>query len=144
MKHSELKVTCHHHIQSSPLACSNDSYDFLMKIWDKSLMPIQEQTNILFLNASSEVIEWKCLTTGTCRLALFDIKLTIGIALGVQASKIILSHNHPSCILKPTREDVLITAKIKEACCLMDIQVEDHLIICRKGYFSFADEGLIG
>lgn len=106
-------------------------------------MSIQEQTNVLFLNAGNEVICWKCLTTGTCSETLFDIKLTIGIALGVQACKIIIAHNHPSRILRPSKSDVMITDKLNEACSIMEIKVEDHLIVCHRGYFSFADEGLI-
>ncbi len=114
-----------------------------MQVWDKNLLRLQEQSYILYLNACNEIIEWKCLSTGTSSETCIDIKLTIGIALGVQASKIIIAHNHPSCILKPSHIDILFTRRMVQACLLMDIKVEDNLIVCHKGYYSFAEEGLL-
>jgi DNA repair protein RadC len=56
-----------------------------------------------------------------------------------------LAHNHPSGNLTPSRQDEELTAKIKEACRVMDIQLADHIILSPVGgkYLSFADEGLI-
>ncbi len=59
------------------------------------------------------------------------------------ASSIILIHNHPSGNLQPSKEDVTITKKIKEASKLFDINVLDHLIISAGKYYSFADNGII-
>jgi DNA repair protein RadC len=59
------------------------------------------------------------------------------------ASSIILAHNHPSGNLQPSNADKEITDKLKEAGKLLDINVLDHLIISHRGYYSFADDGLI-
>jgi DNA repair protein RadC len=56
----------------------------------------------------------------------------------------ILSHNHPSGQLKPSRADQQLTRKIQKSAKLFDIRVLDHLILSpEEGYFSFADEGLL-
>jgi len=62
-------------------------------------------------------------------------------ALKTKASGLILSHNHPSGSLTPSRNDIDITAKLKRAGELLDITVFDHLIVTPYGYYSFADEG---
>lgn len=55
----------------------------------------------------------------------------------------IISHNHPSGSLKPSRADEELTQKIKCAGQLLDIRVLDHIIVTSEGYYSFADEGLL-
>jgi DNA repair protein RadC len=61
----------------------------------------------------------------------------------MNASGIILCHNHPSGNHKPSEADITITRKLKEAGKLLEIKVLDHLIITLEGYYSFADEGLL-
>jgi DNA repair protein RadC len=64
-------------------------------------------------------------------------------AVQLGASVIILSHNHPSGNLKPSRADEDITHKIVKAASYLDIKVADHIIVSEEGYFSFADEALM-
>ena len=54
-----------------------------------------------------------------------------------------IAHNHPSGNLVPSRQDVDLTSKIKEAGRLLDITLLDHVIVCMNGYYSFADEGAL-
>jgi DNA repair protein RadC len=63
--------------------------------------------------------------------------------LSVQATSMVLCHNHPSGNLRPSRADEELTTKLKSAAQLMDINVVDHLIVSDEGYYSFADEGMI-
>jgi DNA repair protein RadC len=55
----------------------------------------------------------------------------------------VLCHNHPSGSLRPSRADEEITARLKSAGKLLDIEVVDHLIVSDEGYYSFADEGMM-
>lgn len=143
MKHSQLRVTYNEHILSHSLQSSEDSHQFLVKIWDKSLINIQEQVYILYLNAANKVISWRCLNTGTGLKTLFDIKLALACALNCMASKIIIAHNHPSGILKPSAGDVDITEKLNYAAGIMEMKVVDHLIISKTNYYSFANNKLL-
>jgi len=59
------------------------------------------------------------------------------------AAKFVVAHNHPSGILRPSREDLLITDKINKAAQLLDIKLEDHIIICKWNYYSFVDNGVL-
>jgi DNA repair protein RadC len=56
-----------------------------------------------------------------------------------------ISHNHPSGNLQPSRQDIELTNRIKEAGKLVEIILLDHLIISavKRDYYSMASEGLI-
>ena len=64
-------------------------------------------------------------------------------ALKEDAVSLILCHNHPSGSLTPSKADIELTLKIKEAARFFDIKVLDHLIVSDDGYFSFADDGML-
>ena len=54
-----------------------------------------------------------------------------------------LVHNHPSGSLSPSRADIEITNKIKEAVKYFDITLMDHIIVADIGYYSFIDQGML-
>jgi DNA repair protein RadC len=143
LKHSQLRVTYKEHILSHSLYSSEDSFHFFLEIWDKGLINIQEQVYILYLNAANKVISWRCLNTGTGSKTLFDMKMAMACALNCMASKIILAHNHPSGILKPSAGDIDITEKLSYAAGILDIKLIDHLIITKTDYYSFTNNKLI-
>ncbi|MEO8820681.1 MAG: JAB domain-containing protein, partial [Ginsengibacter sp.] len=74
---------------------------------------------------------------------IVDPRIIFLKALEVQATSLVLCHNHPSGSLRPSRADEELTAKLKSAGKLLDIKVIDHLIVSDEGYYSFADEGLM-
>jgi DNA repair protein RadC len=139
LKHTYLKFSYKVRILSPPIKCAEDTYAFLKKVWDLPLINLQEQFYVLFLNAASEVISWRCLSTGTYNETLYDVKLTLGCALGCQAIKIIIAHNHTNGILLPTEDDLKITYSLYSNADLMGIQLVDHLIVTKVGYYSFKD-----
>jgi DNA repair protein RadC len=95
------------------------------------------------LNTQHHVLEKKCLSKGGISETTVDIRLLLKSALQCGATAIIVAHNHPSGVLKPSTSDIQLTQKIKKAGENMDIKLLDHLIISEKGYFSFADEKLL-
>lgn len=104
---------------------------------------VHEEFWILFLNRSNKVINRMKLSQGGLSGTVTDVRIVMKKAIEYLASGIIVCHNHPSGNLNPSDSDSKITQKIKEAGILMDIQLLDHIIIADKGYFSFADNGLI-
>jgi len=103
----------------------------------------QEEFWVLLLNTQYHVVEKKCLSKGEISETTVDIRLLFKSALQCGATAIIVAHNHPSGVLKPSTSDIQLTQKIKKAGENMDIKLLDHLIIFKKGYFSFADEKLL-
>ena len=102
-----------------------------------------EQFWTLYLNNSNKVLSKLKISEGGMTGTVVDIRLILKHALELNATSIVLSHNHPSGILIPSEADIKITSKIKKAAQFMDIKVLDHLIITDQSYFSFADQGRI-
>ena len=102
-----------------------------------------EEFWIIYLNNSNKVIQKKQLSKGGITGTLVDVRLVLKNAIAVDATGIILVHNHPSGTLKPSEADKQLTNKLKRAAESMDIKVLDHLIITEKAYFSFADSHIL-
>jgi DNA repair protein RadC len=102
-----------------------------------------EEFWLLLLNKASEVVARERLSTGGPAGTVADIKLTFKIALDARAAAIIAVHNHPSGNLKPSDADINLTKNMREAGKILDLPLLDHLIVSERGYYSFADEGVI-
>ncbi len=106
---------------------------------------LQEQFVVMYLNNSNRVLGIYRASNGGITGTVCDIRIILSIALKVAAVSLVISHNHPSGNLKPSRADEELTGKLKEAAKLMDIKLLDHIIVHPSGtqYYSFADEGLL-
>jgi DNA repair protein RadC len=97
----------------------------------------------VYLNQANNIVGYSVISIGSISGTLCDVKLVFQYGLLCNASSLILIHNHPSGSLNPSRADLDLTKKIKEASLIMDIRMLDHLIITKESYCSLADEGLI-
>lgn len=102
-----------------------------------------EEFWVLLLNRQNKLIRDVQISKGGISGTVVDAKIVFKCAIDNLASGIILSHNHPSGNLQPSKEDIALTKKIANGACSLDIQLLDHLILTDNSYFSFADEGLI-
>ncbi len=98
---------------------------------------------VLFLNRSNKVTGFIKISEGGMTGTVADPRLILTAALLAGASSLVLTHNHPSGSLIPSRQDEQLTEKIKQAARYLDIKVLDHVIISDEGYYSFADEGIL-
>ncbi|OYX11118.1 MAG: hypothetical protein B7Z16_17720 [Algoriphagus sp. 32-45-6] len=78
-------------------------------------------------------------TSGT----VVDPKLVFKTALEHMAHSIILVHNHPSGSASPSEQDKKLTQRLVRIGRDMDLNILDHVIFTDRGYFSFADEGIL-
>ena len=122
---------------------SKDIYPLLLSIWDMNLIELQEQFIVLLLNRNNRVLGVYKASTGGITGTVPDPRLILAAALKAGAASIILSHNHPSSSVAPSRADEQLTQKIKMAASYHDISVLDHIIVTTEGYYSFAEEGLL-
>lgn len=139
----EIKMSYNSKIKRSELELSNSSrnaYDYLKPIYEHDVN-LFESSVILLLNRKNAIVGWYKLSVGGTSGTVIDVKIICKIAIDCLASSIILSHNHPSGNLNPSRSDKDITMKVKNALALFDISLLDHLIITEDSYRSFADEG---
>ena len=125
------------------ISSSFDAYTLLKELWDDGKMDLVEQFKVLFLNRANRVLSLFNVSSGGITGTVADPRLIYTAALKQNAVSLILSHNHPSGSLKPSRQDEELTQKIKGAGAFLDIKVLDHVILSSEGYYSFADEGLL-
>jgi DNA repair protein RadC len=120
-----------------------DCYQLLRGLWNENTLEMQEEFKVLLLNRANKVIGVYEASAGGLTGTVADPRLILAAAIKSLSVSIILSHNHPSGNLKPSRADEELTQKIKAAAAYHDIRVIDHIIITIEGYYSFADEGLL-
>ena len=102
-----------------------------------------EVFRVLFLDKKHQLIEDELLGIGENDYVAVSSKVIAKKALLLNASSIILMHNHPTGELKPSNADIKTTNEIILALKNLEIKILDHLIIGGNGYFSFREEGLI-
>jgi DNA repair protein RadC len=98
---------------------------------------------ILLLNRANKVLKILRISDGGITGTVVDQRKVFKIALDSNATSIILGHNHPSGQLTPSKADIDLTKKMKDAGITLDLPVIDHIIVGDGNYYSFADEGLI-
>ena len=122
---------------------SSDAEKILRKIWESNTIEYRETFYVLYLNRANEVIGYFLHSIGGLAGTIVDAKQVLGVALKANASRILISHNHPSNSLQPSNQDIEITKKIVNGASYLDITVLDHLFLAANNYYSFADEGIM-
>lgn len=100
-----------------------------------------EECWAIFLTNSNRVIERTLISRGGIQATVVDQRLIVKRALELLSTRLILVHNHPSGSAVPSRADFDLTAKVKEATRLFDIQLLDHIVITDTESYSFKSNG---
>ena len=102
-----------------------------------------EQVRVLYLDRKNVLIADEAQGEGTVDHVPIYPREVVRRALELNASAIILVHNHPSGDPEPSQEDVAMTARIEEACRAVGVAVHDHLVIGRDRDASLRAMGLM-
>ena len=98
---------------------------------------------VLYLDSQNQLIQQDTQDQGTIDHINIYPREVAKRALLLDASSIILVHNHPGGCTKASKEDVETTSQIVKALSSLKITVHDHIIISDKSFFSFKAEGLL-
>jgi DNA repair protein RadC len=144
---SEVRLVYWTRIKASErlqVKCSKDAFDIFMENWDLDSIEHIEEFKLLLMNRSNSVLGIMPVSKGGLFKTVTDVRVILQYAIRVNASGIIICHNHPSGNVQPSESDIAITRKIKESGIVMDIQLLDHLIIVpESNCFSMGDEGIV-
>lgn len=102
-----------------------------------------EQFMVVYLNSKLRLIGEDIEQRGSLNQVSIHPREVIKAAIDRGAGAIVLVHNHPSGVVKPSGQDIALTQMIYEAGRLVDVDVLDHLIVSKDNVYSFAKEGLI-
>lgn len=103
----------------------------------------QEYFYCVYLDTKGKYIDKKCLFVGTINSSIVHPREVFKEAYLLSANGIICVHNHPSGDSSPSKEDIVITKKMKEISIIHGIGFIDHIIIGKGNYFSFYDNNML-
>lgn len=103
----------------------------------------QEHFVVLFLNTKNRIIGYSLIYIGTIDEVHSKPREIFRAAIINNTVKIILSHNHPSEDLYPSKNDIRATKKLQEAGQIIGIEILDHIIVSEKGHYSMRDHSLM-
>ena len=95
---------------------------------------------MLLLNHAFKVLGVVKLSQGGMTSTTLDPKIIFSAILKAGAARFVLSHNHPSGNLTPSKVDRDFTSNLQDGAKILDIEFLDHLVVSRNGYTSFSDE----
>ena len=121
---------------SYKISSPSDVYPVLKKYHRKK----QEHFLVLTLDGSHKVIRANIATIGIVNRAIIHPREVFLPAIKDNACSVVIAHNHPSGNLEPSREDREITERLCQAGQILGIEVLDHVIISKDGYYSFLEE----
>ncbi|WP_122258926.1 RadC family protein [Pseudomonas syringae] len=97
----------------------------------------------LFLDNKHRVMTFEILFRGTINASYVHPRQVVKRAMAHNAASLILCHNHPSGITTPSRSDIDLTKRLKEALMLVDVHVLDHVIVGDGEPLSMVERGLM-
>lgn len=100
-----------------------------------------ETVFLLCLDAKCKVLCCKEVGEGSVNSAAVPIRRIVEMALGANATSVVLAHNHPSGIALPSDEDVQTTRRLAMALNAVEITLVDHIIVAEDDYVSLLQSG---
>ncbi len=103
----------------------------------------QEVLKVLLLDTKNRVEHVETVFVGTLNCSVIHPREIFRLAIRQSACAIIVAHNHPSGTTSPSEQDIQATKQIAQAGEHIQIQLLDHVIIGKEGYFSMKEEGML-
>ncbi|MBT8348089.1 MAG: DNA repair protein RadC [Sulfurovum sp.] len=121
------------------ITSAKEVYDELKAFSTKN----QEHFLTITLDGASHIINIRTVFIGTLNQSMVHPREVYADAISDRAAGIIIAHNHPSGTLEASRADMEVTRRLKEVSKLVGIELLDHVILSKHGFYSFSDEGLL-
>lgn len=102
-----------------------------------------EQIRVLFLDVRNHLICDEIMARGSVAEAPIYPREILKRAIVLNASAIILTHNHPSGDATPSRDDILATKRLKKSGDELGITLHDHVILSSSGWSSLKELGYV-
>ena len=102
-----------------------------------------EEFGVLVLDTRNRLKRLEVISRGSLNGSLVHPREVFREAVSSQAAGLILFHNHPSGDPTPSKEDLALTRRLKQAGSIMGIEVLDHVILGQGQYASFKEKGIL-
>ena len=120
------------------LLCVEDCGDYLLPYFYGRR---NETVFLLCLDAKCKVICCREVGEGSVNSANIPIRRIVEMALGANATTVVLAHNHPSGLAVPSNDDIHTTHRVARALSAVDITLFDHIVVADDDYISLTQSG---
>ena len=139
-------ITLHSLAAQEPLRQPLPSYDW--RLFESFIVAelsggSRETFMALFLDTHYRLLSAEVLFMGSVDSAPVYTRVVASRALAHQATSVVVAHNHPSGVLKPSHSDVSVTEKLSKARMLLDIRLCDDLIAAKGLCVSLRNLGFV-
>ena len=139
LREVELKYKNFKRIKSDKIKSSKEVFDWFRKLRNEA----REIMLVIYFDSKNAVIAFNTHSQGTVHCCNVHPREIVKVGVMLNASAIILIHNHPSGETEPSESDKSITRDILLVCKLLEMKLLDHIIIGDNKYYSMADVGII-
>lgn len=134
-------------VEEPPLLCEeplNKPEKVVKALGDELKQYDREVVAIIHMQNDCRPINMTIASIGSVNNALASPRELLKAAILSNATGIIMLHNHPSGCLEPSKQDIVLTDKLKMACDLVDVKLLDHIIVGRgMEFFSFEEKEIL-
>lgn len=111
-----------------------------LRVWAARLT--EEAFGVLWLTSTHELMTVEVLATGSIDEASVYPRVVVRAGIAHNAAACLVFHNHPSGNPEPSRGDIALTKRLKDALAMVDIRLLDHLVVGRS-IVSLSEQGLL-
>lgn len=104
---------------------------------------MNETIILLLMDSKGKLLFSGVVNEGTVNAADVYIRKIVEFGVRYNASSAIISHNHPSGIALPSRDDLSTTRSVHDALALVGVKLIDHIIVADNDYVSIAQSGIM-
>ncbi len=126
-------------IEDHPVITNPDQVHELLKaIWKPGSLNHREEMIAIYMNRAGRVLGYYGVSSGGISSTAVDPLLIFQVALKVNASSIIMAHNHPSGNLLPSANDMVLAKRLELLGEFLYVKVLDHIIIGQSGIWNYS------
>lgn len=103
----------------------------------------REHLGVLYLDTQLQLIEYRVVFSGAVNYCTLSPREIVKDALQLNATALVMAHNHPSGYSEPSRADIASTLQTREALSLFEIKLIDHFVVGKGQITSMVELGLI-
>ncbi len=103
----------------------------------------KEHFFVLHLDVRNKIKAFELVSVGTLNTSLVHPREVFTRAIGLRSAQLIIAHNHPSGVTRPSEEDLELTKRLVKAGDILGIPIVDHIIFTRDSFTSFQEQRLI-
>ncbi len=140
----QVELSMVREIKISDQKCNSSEEVARSEFAEDLLKSDREKFICLHLNIKNRIISFEIVSTGSLTSSIVHPREVYKGAILSNSASVIFMHNHPSGDPEPSIDDIEITNRLEKAGAILGINVLDHIIIGRDGFYSFRQHNLIG